>query len=77
MSRSPYEGGKIRKHFMLSEAASNHLSAIAARADLSRSEVLERLIRSTSQWEGESVFCDKAWKFCIDYCSPISPNETL
>jgi len=75
MPKSPYEGGKQRKHFTLSETAFAHLSAIASAAALSRSETLERIIRSTADWEGAALFSDDAWPFSIDFCSP--PDETI
>jgi hypothetical protein len=67
MPKSPYEGGKHRKHFTLSDAAYSHLSSIARNADLSRSEALERLIRSVPAWEGGSTYANEAWESCIDY----------
>ena len=69
MPKSPYEGGKQRKHFTLSETAFAHLSSIAASAALSRSETLERIIRSTADWEGAALFSDDTWPFSIDFCS--------
>lgn len=75
MPKSPYEGGKQRKHFTLSEIAFAHLSSIAASAGLSRSETLERIIRSTAEWEGAALFSGDAWPFSIDFCS--SSDETV
>jgi hypothetical protein len=72
MPKSPYEGGKQRKHFTLSETAYTHLSNIAASAVLSRSEALERLIRSIPAWEGAASLSDAAWPSCIDH----SQNST-
>jgi hypothetical protein len=72
MPKSPYEGGKQRKHFTLSEAAYMHLSSIAASAALSRSETLERLIRSVPSWEGAASLSNAAWPSCIDH----SQNST-
>ena len=69
MPRSPYEGGKQRKHFTLSETAYAHLSSIAASAALSRSETLERLIRSIPAWEGAASLSNAAWPSCIDHSS--------
>jgi hypothetical protein len=67
MPKSPYEGGKQRKHFTLSEAAYSHLSQMASAAMLSRSETLERLIRSVPIWEGRVAFSNAAWPSCIDH----------
>lgn len=67
MPKSSYEGGKPRRHFTLSEQAFAHLSAIAHSAQLSRSETLERIIRSTQSWEGEAMLSDPAWPFVRDY----------
>jgi hypothetical protein len=72
MPKSPYEGGKQRKHFTLSETAYAHLSSIAASAALSRSETLERLIRSIPAWEGAASLSNAAWPSCIDH----SQNST-
>jgi hypothetical protein len=71
MPKSPYEGGKQRKHFTLSETASSHLSEIALAAGLSRSEALERLIRSVPIWEGRVALSDITWPSCIDFSLPI------
>jgi len=67
MPRSLYQGGKARRHFTLSEQAFAHLSNIATSAKLSRSETLERLIRSTQWWEGEAILADSAWPFATDH----------
>lgn len=67
MPASPYEGGKNKRHFTLSDTASDHLSSIAQSAGLSRSEALERLIRSVPEWEGGFSLSNEAWKECIDY----------
>jgi metal-responsive CopG/Arc/MetJ family transcriptional regulator len=67
MSTSPYQGGKKRFHFSLTEDASKHLSDIASEAQLSRSETLERIIRSLPSWEGNMSFSNEAWSACIDY----------
>jgi hypothetical protein len=75
MPKSPYEGGKQRKHFTLSETAYVHLSSIAASAKLSRSETLERLIRSIPAWEGAASLSNAAWPSCIDHSS--SSYETV
>lgn len=75
MPISPYEGGKQRKHFTLSETAFAHLSRLASSAMLSRSETLERLIRSTPLFEGSATLSNNAWPACIDHSS--SPHETV
>lgn len=72
MPKSPYEGGKQRKHFTLSDAAYTHLSRIASSAMLSRSETLERLIRSIPAWEGAASLSNDTWPACIDH----SQNST-
>ena len=63
MPKSLYEGGKQRRHLTLSD----HLTAIAKEASLSRSEVLERLIRSTPQWEGAAILTDEIWPDILDH----------
>lgn len=77
MPKSPYEGGKQRKHFTLSEAAHSHLSKIASAAMLSRSETLERLIRSVPIWEGCAAFSNTAWPSCIDFSQTTESSESL
>ena len=44
MPKSPYEGGKKRRHLTLSDQAYNHLGGLVKGAKLSRSEALEHLI---------------------------------
>ena len=70
MARSVYNGNKRRRHFTLSDQAFDHLSAIAHDGKISRSETLERLVRSTDIGEGSSLLSDDAWPFVIDHCSP-------
>lgn len=67
MPKSLYEGGKQRRHFTLSLKTFDHLSLIAKDAELSRSETLERLIRSTPAMEGSILFSDLAWPHAIDH----------
>lgn len=67
MPISPYKGGKSKRHFTLSQQASDHLSAIAGEARLSRSEALERLIRATPVFEGSALLANGAWKLAIDH----------
>jgi len=67
MSKSSYEGGKRRRHFTLSDQAYDHLTAIAKEASQSRSETIERLIRSTSSWEGGFTLSDEAWPSMRDH----------
>ena len=70
MPRSVYDGGKRRRHFTLSDQAFDHLSAIAHDGDISRSEALERLVRSTPVFEGSAMLSDGAWPLVIDHSSP-------
>ena len=72
MARSIYDGGKQRRHFTLSNQAYDHLTAIAHDGGLSRSETLERLVRSTDPCEGGSLLADDAWPFVIDHSLPAS-----
>jgi hypothetical protein len=76
MARSVYDGNKRRRHFTLSDQAFDHLSAIAHDGMISRSEALERLVRSTPVFEGSSTLADGAWPLVIDHSSPDS-NETV
>ena len=69
MPTSPYEGGKKKRQFTLSDQAYDHLGAIADDAKLSRSEALERIIRSMPVWEGSTSLANGAWELCIDYAS--------
>lgn len=74
MPLSPYKGGKRKRHFTLSDQAYDHLTAIAGDARLSRSETVERLIRSSPVWEGSASLANGAWKLCVDYaCDSIPP----
>lgn len=66
MPKSSYEGGKCRHHFTLSERAYNHLCAIAGEARLSRSEALERILRSYSFYEA-AILQDEIWPDIIDH----------
>jgi hypothetical protein len=70
MAKSIYDGGKRRRHFTLSDQAYDHLTAIAHDGGISRSETLERLVRSTDIGDGSSLLSDNAWPFVIDHCSP-------
>ena len=69
MAKSIYDGGKRRRHFTLSDQAFDHLTAIAHSGALSRSETLERLVRSTHAEEGSLLLSDAAWPFVIDHSS--------
>lgn len=69
MPISPYRGGKRKRHFTISDQAHDHLAAMAGEARLSKSETLERLIRSVPVWEGSTSFANGAWKMCIDYAA--------
>jgi hypothetical protein len=69
MAKSIYDGGKRRRHFTLSDQGYAHLTAIAQDGGISRSETLERLVRSTDISDGSSLLSDAAWPFVIDHCS--------
>lgn len=75
MPISPYQGGKRKRHFTLSDQASQHLSNIAGDARLSRSEALERLIRSVPVWEGSASLSNGAWPLCVDYASDSASDS--
>lgn len=75
MPTSPYEGGKKKRQLTLSDQAYDHLSAIAEEAKLSRSEAVERLIRSVPVWEGSASLANGAWELCVDYASDTCPDE--
>jgi hypothetical protein len=77
MPISPYKGGKHKRHFTLSDAANEHLAAIAADARLSKSETLERLIRSTPIYEGSATLCNGAWRLVVDHSTTDPLNETV
>lgn len=70
MPKSVYDGGKRRRHFTLSDQAFDHLTAIAHDGMISRSEALERLVRSTPVFEGSSTLSNGAWPLVIDHSSP-------
>jgi len=78
MKKSYHDEPKTKRHVTLTQTASNHLDAIAKETSLSRSEALERLIRSCSVWEAGFLLSDEAWICCIDHTnnSP-SPDETV
>ena len=67
MPKSLHGEAKLKRHFTLTQTAVDHLAAIASSAQLSRSEALERLIRGTAAWEGEALFSDGAWEWCVDH----------
>lgn len=67
MPKSLYEGGKQRRHFSLSLGTFDHLSLIAKDAQLSRSETLERIIRSTPITDGSLLFSGDAWHYVFDH----------
>lgn len=69
MPKSLYDGGKRRRHFTLSDQAFDHLTAIAHDGMISRSEALERLVRSTPVFEGSSTLSNGAWPLVIDHSS--------
>ncbi len=72
MPKSIYDGGKRRRHFTLSDQAYAHLSAIADDGMISRSETIERLVRSTPIFEGGSTLSNGAWPLVIDHSSSDS-----
>ncbi len=76
MPISLYEGGKRRRHFTLSDQAYAHLSLIAGEAQLSKSEALERIVRSTEP-EQAAIINDAIWPDIIDHTSsaPFPPDE--
>lgn len=76
MPKSSYEGGKHRRHFTLSDQAYDHLTVIAKEASLSRSEAVERLVRSTSSWEGGLTLSDEAWACMRDYSISSEPSDS-
>jgi hypothetical protein len=71
MAKSIYDGGKRRRHFTLSDQGYAHLTAIAQDGGISRSETLERLVRSTDISDGSSLLSDDAWPFVIDHSSSL------
>lgn len=76
MPKSSYQGGKKRRHFTISDQAYAHLSAIAGEAKLSRSEALERILRSYSFYEA-SIISDAIWPDIIDHTTALCPDETV
>lgn len=76
MPKSSYEGGKQRRHFTLSDQAYAHLSAIAGEARLSRSEALERIVRSYSFHEA-AILHDDIWPDIIDHTIPLDNDATV
>lgn len=76
MAKRLHDSPKIKRHFTLTDTAFTHLSDIAKTAQLSRSETLERLIRSTAQWEGDALFSDGAWPFAIDHSQSTVPADS-
>jgi hypothetical protein len=74
MPKSHYEGGKQRRHFTLSDQAYAHLSAIAGEARLSRSETVERILRSYSFYEA-SIISDAIWPDIIDHTATLPSSD--
>lgn len=68
---------KKSRHFTLTDTAYAHLKDIAHEARLSLSETVERLIRTTSPWEGNTVLCDGAFSLVEDHSivSEIEDHE--
>lgn len=69
MPISPYEGGKRRRHFTISDQAYAHLSSIAGEAHLSKSEAMERIVRGFSFYEA-TILRDEVWPSIIDHSIP-------
>lgn len=55
-----YDQPKRKIHFTLTPTALDRLRELATNAELSRSETLERLLRSTPAHEG-LVLCNENW----------------
>jgi len=55
-----YDQPKRKIHFALTPTALDRLRELATNAELSRSEALERLLRSTPAHEG-LVLCNENW----------------
>jgi endonuclease/exonuclease/phosphatase family metal-dependent hydrolase len=66
---------KKSRHFTLTDTAYSHLKDIAHEARLSLSETIERLIRTTSPWEGNAVLSDGAFSLVEDHAIPTAPIE--
>lgn len=68
-----FHGEPKRRHqFCITETAFNHLVEISHEARKSKSETLERLIRSTPVWEGSATLADNAWEECFDHTQDSS-----
>ena len=65
-----YEGGKSRRHFTLTDSAYSYLSDMAKAASLSKSETVERIIRSTAYWEARAMLADEPWQYVTDHLAP-------
>ena len=83
MKKSYHDEPKTKRHVTLTQTASDHLDAIAKETSLSRSEAIERLIRSCSVWEAGFLLSDEAWLCCIDHTNDslqsniAAQNETV
>lgn len=75
MPKAHYDGGKQRRHFTLSSQAYDHLSSLATEAQLSRSETVERILRSTGP-EYSSIVSDDVWPEIIDHTT-LLPSQPL
>jgi hypothetical protein len=73
MPKAHYDGGKQRRHFTLSSQVYDHLSNLATEAQLSRSETVERILRSTGIEYG-SIVSDDVWPEIIDHTIPLPPR---
>jgi len=79
MKIQDYGEMKKGRHLSLTDTAFNHLNNIAHEARLSKSETLERLIRSTPIWEGNATLSEGAFSLIEDYAALIgeSPNFSM
>ena len=76
MSKTVHGEPKKRRHITLTDTAFSHLGEIAHQARLSNSEALERLIRSTPQWEGSATLSESAWEECMDHTQPSAQFDS-
>jgi hypothetical protein len=75
MKKSYHDEPKTKRHVTLTQTASDHLDAIAKEAGLSRSEAIERLIRSMSVWEAGFVLSEDGWSSCVDHTNDSSSSD--
>lgn len=77
MKTQDYGEMKKGRHLSLTDTAFTHLNNIAHEARLSKSETLERLIRSTPIWEGNATLSDGAFSLIEDYASLLPSPDSL